>query len=153
MHADILSGINKYGVVNNKNYGKIYAYETNGFHQHLLLDDANIPSLLSAQYLGFKTPYDPTNDLIRSTRQFILSKDNPCFYRGRYASGIGSQHTPQDFVWPMAIIMEGLTMAVNSKTIEDLDYVWQRLETSHNDTFSMHESFNANNPKEYTREW
>lgn len=48
----------------------------------------------------------------------------------------------------MAIIMEGFTGTKN-----DLDYVWKRLEISHADTFSMHESFSVDNPKAFTRQW
>jgi meiotically up-regulated gene 157 (Mug157) protein len=49
----------------------------------------------------------------------------------------------------MAIIMEGLT----NNSQENLDHVWKRLEASHVGTFAMHESFNVNNPKEFTRTW
>ncbi|CAF1071119.1 unnamed protein product [Rotaria sp. Silwood1] len=153
LHEDILSGINKYGVVNHEKYGKIYAFETNGFSQHLLIDDANVPSLLSASYLGFKTPHDPANQLIQSTRQFVLSVDNPFFFQGKFAWGIGSQHTQKNYVWPMAIIMEGLTNNIANNTIKDLDSVWQRLEASHADTFAMHESFNVDSPSQFTRKW
>jgi meiotically up-regulated gene 157 (Mug157) protein len=149
LRADILSGIHTYGVVNHEKYGPIYAYETDGFSQPLLLDDANVPSLLSASYLDFKTPYDPTDELIASTRNFILSKSNPLFYHGQFANGIGSHHTREQYVWPMSIIMEGLT----NNSEYNLDTVWKRLEASHADTFAMHESFNINNPKEYTRKW
>jgi meiotically up-regulated gene 157 (Mug157) protein len=130
-------------------YGQIYVYETDGFSPPLLLDDANVPSLLSASYLQFKTPYDPEDQLIKSTRQFILSSDNQLFYRGEHAHGIGSHHTPAQSVWPMSIIMEGLT----NHSQENLDQVWKRLETSHAGTFAMHESFNVNNPQEFTRKW
>ncbi|CAF0991309.1 unnamed protein product [Rotaria sordida] len=153
LREDILSGINKYGIVNHEKYGKIYAFETDGFFQNLLIDDANIPSLLSASYLGFKTSYDPLNQLIQSTRQFVLSKYNPLFFQGKYAWGIGSQHTQKNYVWPMAIIMEGLTISIDNNTIKDLDSVWQRLEISHANTFSMHESFNIDNPRDFTRRW
>ncbi len=118
-----------------------------------MIDDANVPSLLSASYLGFKTPYDPSNKLIQSTRRFILSKNNPFFCQGTYASGIGSNHTPEEFVWPMAIIMEGLTLTIDNNTKHDLDYVWKRLEISHVDTFSMHESFDVDDPRLFTRHW
>ncbi len=101
----------------------MYAYETNGFFRHLILDDANIPSLLSAPYLGFRTPYDPSNELIQSTRRFILSKDNPLFYQGKYGSGVGSYHTKEQLVWPMSIIMEGMTLIIDNNTRKDLDYV------------------------------
>ncbi|CAF0719175.1 unnamed protein product [Adineta steineri] len=153
LQADILSGLNTYGVTDHPKYGKIYAYETDGFSKYLLVDDANVPSLLSASYFDFKTPYDPSNELIQSTRQFILSKNNTLFFEGKYASGIGSQHTQARYVWPMAIIMEGLTMIIDNKTKIDLDYVWERLEVSHADTFAMHESFNVENPKQFSRPW
>jgi len=91
--------------------------------------------------------------LIQSTRRFILSKDNPLFYEGKSVSGIGSEHTQKNFVWPMSIIMEGLTLVINNSTKKDLDYVWKRLEISHVDTFAMHESFNVNRPKNFTRKW
>ena len=149
MRADILSGIHTYGVIKHDKYGQIYAYETDGFSQSLLLDDANVPSLLSAPYLGFKTPYDPQNTLITSTRSFILSKDNSLFYQGRAVSGIGSSHTPKEHVWPMSIIMEGLT----NNSQQYLNSVWQRLEGSHVGTFTIHESFNVNYPKYFTRKW
>lgn len=149
LYIDILSGIHTYGIVNHDKYGQIYAYETDGFSQSLLIDDANVPSLLSASYLGFKTPYDPQDKLLTSTRSFILSNNNRLFYQGLIAHGIGSHHTPSEYVWPMAIIMEGLTD--NSEKI--LDSVWQRLEASHANTFAMHESFNVNNPKEFSRQW
>ncbi len=148
-----MSGINTYGVVKHNEYGKIYVYETDGFSQNLLIDDANVPSLLSAPYLGFKTPYDPSNELIESTRRFILSKSNTFYFGGKYASGIGSKHTPPNFVWPMSIIMEGLTININNKTKKYLDFVWKRLEISHAKTFSMHESFNVDDPRDFTRPW
>jgi meiotically up-regulated gene 157 (Mug157) protein len=149
LQADILSGIHTYGVINHEKYGQIYSYETNGFSQSLLLDDANVPSLLSASYFQFKTPYDPHDQLIKSTRQFILSKDNPLFYQGELINGIGSHHTSLEYIWPMSIIMEGLT----NNSQENLDYVWKRLEISHAGTFTMHESFHVNNPREFTRKW
>ncbi|CAF1289345.1 unnamed protein product [Adineta steineri] len=149
LRADILSGINTYGIVKHEKYGQIYAYETDGFSQTLLIDDANVPSLLSAAYFNFETPYDPHDELIISTRKFILSKDNPLFYEGQHATGIGSHHTQSHYVWPMSIIMEGLT----NHSEKNLDSVWKRLEASHAETFAMHESFNVNNPKEFSRAW
>jgi len=86
--------------------------------------------------LHFQNPRDPDGEILRATRRFLLSKDNPQFFQGQ-------------FVWPMSIIIEGLT----SNSTDILESVWQRLEVSHAGTFSMHESFNVNNPKEYTRAW
>lgn len=149
LRTDILSGIHTYGVVHHNQYGSIYAYETDGFSPPLLLDDANVPSLLSAAYLGFKTPYDPDDHLLHSTRQFLLSTDNPLFYQSSSTHGIGSHHTPEHYIWPMSIIMEGLT----DSSPENLNSVWKRLEDSHAGTFAMHESFRATDPRQFTRTW
>ena len=136
-----------------KNGERMYAFETDGFSKHLLLDDANVPSLLSAAYLGFKTPYDPHDRLLESTRRFVLSTRNPLFFNGTKGFGVGSDHTERGRVWPMAIIMEGFTTRRETAVNDDLDSVWARLEASHTGTFSMHESFNVNDPTVFTRKW
>ena len=113
------------------------------------MDDANVPSLLSSLYFNFQTPYDPYNQLIKSTHKFILSIDNPFYFQGLYGYGIGSKHTSPQYVWPMSIIMEGFT----NPSRKNIDSVWTRLEISHAGTFSMHESFNIDDPKQFTRLW
>ena len=153
LRADILAGIHTYGVVNDQNGEQIYAFETDGFSQHLLLDDANVPSLLSAAYLGFKTPYDPQDRLLQATRRFVLSSRNPLFFKGTNGSGVGSDHTEKGHVWPMSIVMEGFTAHMENTTNENLDSVWKRVEASHAGTFSMHESFDVNDPTVFTRKW
>ena len=87
-------------------FGTIYAYETDGLGQHTLMDDANVPSLLSLPYLGYCAPDDP---IYLNTRRWILSDQNPYFYRGAAAAGVGSPHTPPRYVWPIALAVQGLT--------------------------------------------
>ena len=43
----------RHGVVDDPVAGRIYAYEVDGLGHTLLLDDANVPSLVSLPYLGF----------------------------------------------------------------------------------------------------
>ncbi|MCR5278774.1 MAG: glycoside hydrolase family 125 protein [Lachnospiraceae bacterium] len=142
----ILKGIEDFGIVEREGYGKVYAYETDGLGNHLLMDDANIPSLLSLPYFGIASRGD---ELYENTRRFILSKDNPFFYKGSFAKGIGSPHTPDGNIWPMSLIMQGLT---STDEKERMDLLHTLLNTD-NECFAMHESFNPDLPSDYTRFW
>jgi len=44
---EIQNGINGYGIIEHKEFGKIIAFEVDGFGSYCLMDDPNIPSLLS----------------------------------------------------------------------------------------------------------
>ena len=103
---DIRDGIEAYGVVDHPKYGKIYAYETDGFGNYNLMDDANSPSLLAIPYLGYKPADDP---IYQNTRRFILSEDNPYYFVGKVAKGIGSPHTPHRYIWHIGLTMQILT--------------------------------------------
>ena len=98
---EIESGIKNYAVTNHG-----YAYEVDGLGNSLSMDDANMPSLLSLPYLGVCSADD---EMYLKTRERILSDHNPYFHRSEIASEIGSQHTPPEHIWPIAIAMEGLT--------------------------------------------
>lgn len=143
---DIQDGINDYGVVLHPQYGKIYAYETDGYGNYNLMDDANSPSLLAMPYLGYCDKQDP---LYQNTRKFILSSDNPYYFAGKIAKGMGSPHTPQGYVWHIGIIMQALTSDDREEIMECL----AMLSKTHAETDYMHESFDPNNPAEYTRSW
>ncbi len=80
--AEIRDGIARHAVAETSE-GPIYAYEVDGLGAKLLLDDANIPSLLSLPYLGFCPATDP---LYANTRRWALSPANPCWKRRKRAS-------------------------------------------------------------------
>lgn len=86
--------------------GPLYAYEVDGFGKFRLYDDANLPSLLSLPYLGF---VDITDPLYKNTRSLILSKKNPYYFEQSVFKGEGSSHTPQNYIWPLALIVQALT--------------------------------------------
>lgn len=143
----IAAGIEKYGVVTHETPGKMYAYEVDGFGSCCLMDDPNVPSLLSLPYLGYCSKDDET---YISTRKFILSEANPFYAKGRAASGVTSPHvgTFNQF-WPMATIVQALT----SKDDEEIAACLTTLANTHAGTYFMHESIDVDRPKKYTRPW
>ena len=142
----IREGISRFAIVEHPKYGKIYAYETDGLGNYNLMDDANTPSLLSLPHLGFCDREDP---VYRNTRKFILSKDNPYYYEGSEAKGIGSPHTPEGFVWHIALTMQALTSSDREEILSCLEM----LAKTHAGTNYMHESFHPDEPEKYTRSW
>jgi len=127
-------------------YGEIYSYETDGYGNHLMMDDSNVPSLLALPYLGCIDRNDPVYE---NTRRFILSSDNPYYFIGKVAEGVGSPHTLSDKIWPMTIIMRALT----STDKAEIRVCLRMLRDTHAGTGFMHESFNKDNPADYTRSW
>src|SRR5690606_35999241 len=146
LKAEIDFGIQTYGIVDHPRFGKIYAYETDGFSNYNLMDDANVPSLLSLPYLGYCAPDDP---LYLRTRAFVLSDENPNYHSGRYASGVGSPHTPGNYVWHLELIMQGLTATDSAEQRDVIDMI---LATTAG-TNLMHEGFDPDAPERYTRPW
>jgi len=144
LRDEVQRGIQTYGLVLVPKYGYIYAYEVDGLGHAILTDDANIPSLLSAPYIGYTTPSDRYYD---NTRRFLLSQDNPSFYQGRDARGIGSFHTPDKWVWPLALIVQGMTATSDS---EKQDVLSELLNSDPGDHL-LHESFNPDDPRQFTR--
>ncbi len=146
LRSEIDFGIQTYGVIEHPRCGRIYAYETDGFGNHLLMDDANIPSLLSIPYLGYRPTTDP---VYSNTRRFVLSPENPYYFAGRVAKGVGSPHTPVGYVWPMALATQGLTSSDPGEQAE----VLRTLVASTAGTQLMHESFHPDDPHQFTRPW
>lgn len=142
---EIQKGIDTFAIAHCKG-SELYAYETDGYGNHNLMDDANVPSLLSLPYLGYCCKED---ELYSNTREFILSSGNTYYYEGKFAKGIGSPHTPKDHIWPISLCMQGLTS--NSKG-EILDIIHTLRDTDAGTGF-MHESFHKDKPEKFTREW
>lgn len=86
----------EHGVVNHKKYGDVFAFEIDGYGSHILMDDANVPSLLSLPLLGF---VDQDDRVYQNTRKMLLSKDgNPYYLTGSAFHGIGGPHSKSDLV-------------------------------------------------------
>lgn len=145
MAVQVATGVLTYGRVWNSDIGGwMYAYETDGLGHYILMDDANIPNLTSLPYLGWSSAYDP---VYLNTRAFALSKHNPWYFTGTYASGLGSPHTPQGFVWPLGILARALTA---TSSLEVSASITTLAETDSEDGL-VHESFDPDAYWVYTR--
>lgn len=142
----IEEGINKFGIIHTEEFGDVYAYEVDGLGNFNLMDDANVPSLLSIPYIGYK---DIDDKIYQNTRKFILSKNNPYYYEGSVAKGIGSPHTPPEYIWHISLSMQGLT----TKNESEINSLINTLVNSDGNTGYMHEGFHCNDSTEFTREW
>lgn len=144
--AEIREGILRHGIVEHPQYGKIYAYEVDGFGNVNLMDDANVPSLLALPYLEVCSKEDA---LYRNTRAFVLSRENPYYYQGVLAEGIGSPHTPKGYIWPISLCVQAMT----STDTAEIARILNTLMRTHAGTGFMHESFDPNAPEQFTRSW
>ncbi|MBC1952733.1 glycoside hydrolase family 125 protein [Listeria welshimeri] len=143
---DIQLGIEKFGTYNHPTFGEIFAFEVDGLGNQLLMDDANVPSLLSMPIINYLEKESP---IYQNTRKFILSKSNPYYFEGELAKGIGSPHTPAGYIWPIGLAIQGLTASDESEKLAILQML---LETD-TGTGLMHESFHPDHPEDFTREW
>jgi len=145
--ASIDNGIHKHAVVNKEGFGNVYAYEVDACGKTIMMDDANIPSLLSIPYLEYTSKHDPYNRIRDATRRFVLSPANNFFFDGKNGNkGIGSPHTSRGNIWHLAIIMQALTANDDIELRSMMDMLLRT--ATHN---LMHESFKMNSPKSFTR--
>lgn len=146
LKEELRAAIEAHGTLSNYQYGKVYAYEVDGFGQYNIMDDANLPSLLSIPYIGYVNEED---EVYQNTRKMILSEMNPYFYKGTAAQGIGSPHTPVNYIWHISLAMQGLT----SNDMEYKKGILEMMKNTDGGKELMHEGFNVDAPENYTREW
>ena len=143
---EVHAALMQHAIYDHPKYGKIYAYEVDGFGNHLLMDDANVPSLLAMAYLGDVAIDDP---IYQNTRRFVWSTDNPYFFSGKAGEGIGGPHIGHDYVWPMSIMMRAFT----SQDDEEIRTCIEQLMKTDGGTGFMHESFHKDDASRFTRSW
>lgn len=144
--GEIRQGVLTAGVVDLPGHGRGFAYEVDGLGHALLLDDANLPSLVSLPYLGFCERTDPR---YRATRAWALSRRNPTWGHGRAVNGVGSTHTHQGWPWPLGILVEGLTAADE----DERERALRRAEATVQRDGLFHESVHPDDPRRFTRRW
>jgi len=143
---EVDAAVQKEAVVEHPRYGRIYAFEVDGFGGRFLMDDANVPSLLSLAYLDPEMASDP---VYQNTRRFVWSEDNPYFWRGKAGEGIGGPHIGVENIWQMSIMMRAFTAQDDD---ELLDSILALMNTDAGTGF-IHESFDRNDASHFTREW
>ena len=144
--GEVEEALQKYAVIEHPEFGKIYAFEVDGFGGCFLMDDANVPSLLAMPYLGDVERTDP---IYENTRRFVWSEENPYFWRGSAGEGIGGPHIGVEMIWPMSIMMRAFT-ATDDEEIRDC--ICQLITTDAGTGF-MHESFSRHDAANFTRAW
>ncbi len=145
LREQVREAIEKEGRAYTEEFGMVYAYEVDGYGMYNLMDDANVPSLLAMEYLG----YPADSRTAENTRRFVLSDANPYYYRGLKASGVGSSHTPSGYIWHIAMAVQGLTSRSREEKLEIL----QNMASTAGGKGAMHEGFFCDDDNRYTREW
>ena len=143
---EVETALKKYATYNHPEFGTIYAFEVDGFGNHMLMDDANVPSLLAMPYLGDVDVNDP---IYQNTRRFVWSESNPYFFKGKAGEGIGGPHIGYNMVWPMSIMMKAFT----SQDDQEIKECIRMLINTDAGTGFMHESFHKDDPANFTRAW
>jgi meiotically up-regulated gene 157 (Mug157) protein len=143
---EVEGALQKHAIIKHPKYGNVYAYEVNGFGSFNLMDDANVPSLVSLPYLQSVKHTDP---VYVNTRKMLLSLDNPFYYAGKAGAGIGGPHVGKDMIWPISLIIQGLT----SNNNEEIKGCINALKKTHANTGFMHEAFHKDDPAKFTRSW
>lgn len=140
---EVALALRQYGTAQTAS-GSIWAYEVDGFGGQILMDDANVPSLLALPYLESS----PDAALYARTRDFVWSSRNPWFFKGSAGEGIGGPHEGKDMIWPMSQMVYALT----SSSSAEIGHALAMLKASAATGF-MHESYFKDDCAKFTRPW
>lgn len=144
--AEVEQALRENAVYDHPEFGQIYAFEVDGFGNRMMMDDANVPSLLSLPYIADVSADD---SIYQNTRRFVWSDSNPYFFRGSVAEGIGGPHVGYDMIWPMSILLKALT----SNDDAEIEQCIKTLRDTDADTGFIHESFHKDDAANFTRPW
>ncbi len=144
---EVSAAIEKYAISEHLNYGKIYAYEVDGYGNKVFIDDPNIPSLIAMKYLINSKYYN--TKVYQNTRNYLFSSDNPYYFKGQAGEGQGGPHAGMDTIWQMGIILRAMT----SDHSKEIKWCLKQLLNTHDNTGFMHEAFNKDDASKFTRSW
>jgi hypothetical protein len=143
---EVESALREHAVVIHEKFGRILPYEIDGYGNYYCLEESSVPSLLSLPYLDAVGPGSP---LYLNTRRFVLSEANPYYCSGKAAAGPGGPHAGRNMIWPLGLIMQGLT----SMDDQEVRQCLRTLLKTHAGTGFMHEAFHQDDPDKFTRPW
>lgn len=146
MALEIEAALHWHAIVKHPKFGSVFAYEVDAFDNFYCIDDGNVPSLLSLPYIGAVKSNDK---IYKNTRHLVLSDSNPYYCQGTAADGPGGPHVGMNMIWPLGLIVQGLT---SSNDLE-IGKCLATLQKTHAGTGFMHEAFNKDDPKNFTRSW
>jgi meiotically up-regulated gene 157 (Mug157) protein len=158
LENDVNKALLEHAIVNHPIYGEVFAYEADGFGNHTFMDDANVPSLLALPYLqsphysGDLSVLHPEKrgyTVYQNTRRMLLSENNPFYFKGKAGEGIGGPHAGLNMIWPLSIIIRGLT----SHDSQEVAFCLKLLQNSHAGKGFMHESFHKDDVNKFSRPW
>ena len=136
----------EHGVITHKKYGAVFAFEVDGYGSQIIMDDANLPSLLALPLMGF---LDVSDSTYQNTRKMILDKSgNPYYLRGKGFEAIGGPHIGLQHAWPMSRLVQAMTSTDDEEILGSLEAV---LKTSK--LGLVHESINVGQVTDFTREF
>ncbi|KAH7319794.1 hypothetical protein B0I35DRAFT_478108 [Stachybotrys elegans] len=144
--ANIVQGINNHAVVRHPEFGNIYAYESDGYFSRGVMDDANLPSLLSIPHLGYE---NSSSTVYQNTRKFVLSTANPYYAWGPVLNATGGPHLGPGRGWPMAVIMQIMT----SDDDDEIENGIRQLLGSTGSLGLIHETVSSHNEHQWSRPW
>ena len=143
---EVERALREHAIVQHPKLGRVYAYEVDAFGNYYCIDDGNVPSLLSLPYIG---AVPATDKIYRNTRRLVLSPANPFYCHGKAADGPGGPHVGMDMIWPLGLIVQGLT----SLDPAEIRHCLHTLQRTHAGKGFMHEAFHKDNPEKFTRSW
>ena len=143
---EVEKALQQHAIVHHAKLGAVYAYEVDAYGNYYCIDDGNVPSLLSLPYLGAVKASDK---MYQHTRQLVLSDANPYYCQGKVANGPGGPHVGMDMIWPLGLIVQGLTSTSDAEIRQCLT----TLQKTHAGKGFMHEAFHKDDPNKFTRSW